>query len=212
MDQKPIGPSKDALGNNGIVLDEQAFAKVKDIHRNWYFFSIKALLGQLGKDMLRKLDSDELPKKWSFTYKSIKAFSKVLDNNEQLPGARVYNKRIYDLVIDNKGNNIDGEMHIPPFLKDAFGVINSFSGAKNARILSPRLFPVMPDKAPTKGFLSPSLFPLYKDDAEQQIMPVPKMLEEVGLNERDRERILEMVMEVSGARDATDKAIKICCF
>ncbi|KAK6738674.1 hypothetical protein RB195_020657 [Necator americanus] len=97
---------------------------------------------------------------------------------------------------------------VPPFLKDAFDIVNSFNGAKNARILSPRFAPLLPDKT-TKGFLSPSLFPFYKDETEQQIMPVPKLLENAGLNEKDRERVLEMVMEVSGARDTVDKAMKV---
>ncbi|VDM65430.1 unnamed protein product [Strongylus vulgaris] len=236
---------------------------MNEVHRNWYFFSIKALLGQLAKELLHDLNSssrerlklclkrivytkdlrktavkstkfappllkspskspvhrvanlfvslfgkataDELPHKWSTTYRSIVRLSKVIDNNENLPGARVYNMRIYDLVMDGKETKHKEEiMNVPPFLQSAFNIVKSFSGAKNARILSPRIAPLLPDKS-SKGFLSPSIFPFYKDDTEQQVMPVPKMLEAAGLNEKDRERVLEMVMEVSGARDAIGK-------
>lgn len=34
------------------------------------------------------------------------------------------------------------------------------------------------------------------------------MLETAGLNEKDRGRVLEMIMEVSGARETVDKAMK----
>lgn len=64
-------------------------------------------------------------------------------------------------------------MFVPPFLKDVFDIVNSFEGAKNARVLSPRIAPLVPDKMHSKGLLSPAIFPFYKDDTEQQIMPVP---------------------------------------
>ncbi|ETN85067.1 hypothetical protein NECAME_16940 [Necator americanus] len=155
-----------------------------------------------------KVTTVQLPQKWSTTYRSLSKLTKILENKQQLPGARVYNRRIYDIVVESRESNQNGEIFVPPFLKDAFDIVNSFNGAKNARILSPRFAPLLPDKT-TKGFLSPSLFPFYKDETEQQIMPVPKLLENAGLNEKDRERVLEMVMEVSGARDTVDKAMKV---
>lgn len=126
-----------------------------------------------------------------------------LEENENLPGREVYDRRIYDMVI-NDGSEHSHEKSevraavfnkqlyvcmgpvnpthssvlqpfIPPFLKNIVGVVKSFSGVGNARILSPRLAPLMPDKAATRGFLSPALFPFYKDDAEEQILPIPKV-------------------------------------
>ncbi|EYC14040.1 hypothetical protein Y032_0042g676 [Ancylostoma ceylanicum] len=151
---------------------------------------------------------DELPNKWSSTYKSIKKLSKIMDSNEQLPGARVYNTRIFDIVVDNKHIKPREKIYVPPFLKEAFDIVNSFNDADNVRILSPRIIPILPDKA-SKRFLSPSLFPFYKDDTEQSILPIPRVLRTAGLNEKDRERILEMIMEVSGARETVDKAVKV---
>ncbi|KAK6022716.1 hypothetical protein OSTOST_11573, partial [Ostertagia ostertagi] len=100
------------------------------------------------------------------------------------------------------------QVFVPPFLKNMFDIVKSFKGSPNARILSPRIAPLMPDKADTKRVLSPSLFPFYKDETEEQIMPVPKILESAGLNERDRKKVLEMVMEVSGARETVENAMK----
>lgn len=42
-----------------------------------------------------------------------------------------------------------------------------------------------------------------------QIITVIQMLEDSGLNEKDRERVLEMVMEVSGARGTVENAMKV---
>ncbi|VDO76275.1 unnamed protein product [Heligmosomoides polygyrus] len=158
-----------------------------------------------------KVSSTDLPSKWSATYKNVEKLTKILESNEKLPGVRVYGERVYDLVMETGDEQKPklAEVYVPPFLKDAFGMVNAFSGGKNERILSPRVAPLMPERDHPKGFLSPSLFPFYKDDAEEQIMPVPKMLEEAGLNEKDREKVLEMVMEISGARETVDKALKV---
>ncbi|KAL6736750.1 hypothetical protein Aduo_007066 [Ancylostoma duodenale] len=40
-----------------LTLNREEFNKVKEIHRNWYFFAIKALLGQLARELLRGIDS-----------------------------------------------------------------------------------------------------------------------------------------------------------
>ncbi|KIH55660.1 hypothetical protein ANCDUO_14177 [Ancylostoma duodenale] len=154
---------------------------------------------------------DELPDKWSSTYKSIEKLSKIMDRSEQLPGARVYNTRIFDIVVDNKYKKSNEKVYVPPFLKNAFDIVNSFNDAENVRILSPRIVPILPDKA-SRGILSPSLFPFYKDDTDQSILSIPRisqMLKTAGLNEKDRERVLEMIMEVSGARETVDKAMKV---
>ncbi|VDO48147.1 unnamed protein product [Haemonchus placei] len=155
-----------------------------------------------------KVPVPDLSKKWSTTYKNLEKVADVLENNEKLPGARVYNARVYDIVV---GNNVTkpAEVYVPSYLQDVFNVVNSFKGGENTRILSPRIAPLMPDKAKRTGVLSPSVFPFYRDDAEEQIMPIPKVLEETGLNEKDREKVLEMIMEVSGAREAADNALKI---
>lgn len=35
-----------------LLLSQKDFDKVQNIHRNWYFFSIKALLAQMAKELL----------------------------------------------------------------------------------------------------------------------------------------------------------------
>lgn len=41
---------------NKVRLDKEGFEKVHSIHYNWYLHSVKAIIGQLGKDMLRMID------------------------------------------------------------------------------------------------------------------------------------------------------------
>ncbi|KAI6232743.1 hypothetical protein M3Y99_00998800 [Aphelenchoides fujianensis] len=42
-----------------VRVDEKNFDKVRNLHINWYVHSIKALMGQLGKELYAKLDRDE---------------------------------------------------------------------------------------------------------------------------------------------------------
>ncbi|VDL81945.1 unnamed protein product [Nippostrongylus brasiliensis] len=39
-----------------VKLDKAGYEKVQTIHYNWYLHSVKAIMGQLGKDVLPKLD------------------------------------------------------------------------------------------------------------------------------------------------------------
>ncbi|KHJ86832.1 hypothetical protein OESDEN_13404 [Oesophagostomum dentatum] len=69
----------------------------------------------------------------------------------------------------------------------------------NAQFLSPRFLPLLPDKySSKKKLLSPDLFPFYKDDTENSILPIPEVLEKSGLNPKDRDSVLELVMDIAG--------------
>ncbi|CAD5215617.1 unnamed protein product [Bursaphelenchus xylophilus] len=39
-----------------VKLDDEGYKKVHNLHVNWYITSIKALMGELGKDLYKKLD------------------------------------------------------------------------------------------------------------------------------------------------------------
>ncbi|VDM60156.1 unnamed protein product [Angiostrongylus costaricensis] len=102
--------------------------------------------------------------------------------------------RLDVLRLKRKGRQsvVSEKVVIPGFLKSAVDIVKSFNKAGNSRILSPRLVPLLPDKASSNGFLSPALFPLYKDDTEPQILPIPKV-----------------IMELSGARETVENAMKV---
>ncbi|KAK6043014.1 hypothetical protein COOONC_19481 [Cooperia oncophora] len=104
---------------------------------------------------------------------------------------------------------------MPPIVQDAYNLIHAFEGkskeigdSSNIKFLSPRFAPIMPDKTEIKGSLSPSVLPFYKDDTEEQLLPIPKLLEATGMSEDDREDVLEMIMETTGAREVIDDAMK----
>uniref|UniRef100_A0A0K0DEU4 SPX domain-containing protein n=1 Tax=Angiostrongylus cantonensis TaxID=6313 RepID=A0A0K0DEU4_ANGCA len=116
-----------------------------------------------------------MPTRWSTTYRKMLELHQKLEENKKMPGAQIYNRRIYDIVMDTKQDENSYEAVIPGFLKSVVDVVKSFNKAGNSRILSPRLVPLLPDKASSNGFLSPALFPLYKDETEPQILPIPKV-------------------------------------
>lgn len=47
-------------------------------------------------------------------------------------------------------------------------------------------------------FLSPNILPFYKDDSGNSILPLPKLLEGTGTGEKEKDKILELIMEASG--------------
>ncbi|WKY08156.1 hypothetical protein Q1695_007558 [Nippostrongylus brasiliensis] len=287
-----------------VTLDAKSFEKVKQLHREWYFYALKALLGQMAKELLRTMDSGsggrlklclkrvirtndlkntasclirareqwkkqrrrelaikllalkrsdtrlwmtrisesatlpslpevttkspvhrvsnlfaslfgkiptkDLSRKWSTTYRKMAKVAKILEKNEKLPGARVYEARVYDLAVGHGvRKSRENQIAVPAALKSVFDIVTSFKGSGSSRVLSPRIAPLVPDRSRSQRVLSPSLFPFYNDEAEEQIMPIPKVLESAGLNENDREKVLAMVMEVSGARETVDNAMKV---
>uniref|UniRef100_A0A0K0D8Y5 GLOBIN domain-containing protein n=1 Tax=Angiostrongylus cantonensis TaxID=6313 RepID=A0A0K0D8Y5_ANGCA len=61
-------------------------------------------LSNLFASLFGKVPESDLQKKWSTTYSKMLELSEVLERNEKLPGARVYNMRAYDLVMDGNKN------------------------------------------------------------------------------------------------------------
>ncbi|CAJ0570046.1 unnamed protein product, partial [Mesorhabditis spiculigera] len=140
---------------------------------------------------------------------------KQLDKQAKEPGAKVYDLKMYDLVQgrDTPSEDIWERSKQPGFLQEAYGLIariNAQGDSHNQKFLSPRFASIMPDKYgdSDKKALSPSILSFYRDEAEDQILPLPKLLEDSGLKDNDRDAMLEVVMEVSGARGMVDTAMK----
>ncbi|VDO07483.1 unnamed protein product, partial [Haemonchus placei] len=170
---------------------------------------------------LVRRNADENPtnggSKWTDTYKSLLTIKKALDKQAKQPGAKVYDLRMFDLVVGNdKPTRAKKEKSfMPSIVQDAYKLIHAFErkskevgDSSNIKFLSPRFAPIMPDKAGIRGSLSPSVLSFYKDDTEEQLLPIPKLLEATGMSESDREDVLEMVMETTGARQLVDDAMK----
>ncbi|WKY08157.1 hypothetical protein Q1695_007558 [Nippostrongylus brasiliensis] len=167
-------------------------------------------VSNLFASLFGKIPTKDLSRKWSTTYRKMAKVAKILEKNEKLPGARVYEARVYDLAVGHGvRKSRENQIAVPAALKSVFDIVTSFKGSGSSRVLSPRIAPLVPDRSRSQRVLSPSLFPFYNDEAEEQIMPIPKVLESAGLNENDREKVLAMVMEVSGARETVDNAMKV---
>ncbi|VDM64347.1 unnamed protein product [Angiostrongylus costaricensis] len=125
-----------------LTLNNEDFKKVVDIHLNWYFFSLKAVMAQMAKELLQNADNgkeailsvmesksapsliqaaskglvrrlshlivslfgkqprNDPRRMWSTTYNKMLELADVLEENEKMPGARVYSMRVYDLVMN----------------------------------------------------------------------------------------------------------------
>uniref|UniRef100_A0A158R580 Uncharacterized protein n=1 Tax=Syphacia muris TaxID=451379 RepID=A0A158R580_9BILA len=102
-------------------------------------------------------------------------------------------------------------MQKSPLMGKLFNILDSFAkhnGDDNFKILSPRFLPVIPDKKKIRHALSPNLFPMYNDDSPNSILPIPKMLKATGMSDSDRDAVIELIMQASGARNMIDKTIE----
>ncbi|KAI1697668.1 moulting cycle domain-containing protein [Ditylenchus destructor] len=142
-----------------IRVNENNFDKIKNLHVNWCAFSIKALMGQLGRELFKQL---------------------------------------------SKGLNLIDQISGPENSKVRQG--------SNSKWLSPRFAPLMPDKTetdPSSAHLSPTLFALYEtpENDATNMASVPKILKGTGMNKKDRETIMETLMDITGTTDHVNDAL-----
>ncbi|GMS94689.1 hypothetical protein PENTCL1PPCAC_16864, partial [Pristionchus entomophagus] len=184
---------------------------------------IQRISKAISKIVRSSTGSGEKEGAWTETYKSILKLKNQIDGQHKSPGARVYDLPMDQLVFNKtlKGSSPPSpsrSIHMPPLVQQAFSLADSIRAHSsktktdpNYKMLSPRFAPVLPDKYEGRGLLSPSILSFYKnieDDSEDQIVPLPSLLEATGLQKKDRDSLLEMIMEVSGARRTVDEAVK----
>uniref|UniRef100_A0A0N4ZPS3 Uncharacterized protein n=1 Tax=Parastrongyloides trichosuri TaxID=131310 RepID=A0A0N4ZPS3_PARTI len=177
--------------------------------------------------------------KWKNTLKKIQNVKKIMDEQKKLPGAKPYTYRMYDLVIQND-EPTESPYEKKSLNSNAKGLLNLFfklSGdnnikkreESNLRWLSPRIAPVMPDKARAiekKNFLSPDILSLYEEEdtstdknnsygnsiidiKRNSLINVPRLLKDTGISSSDKDKLIEMLMEVSGAGKSFEEANSI---
>ncbi|KAK0393855.1 hypothetical protein QR680_000435 [Steinernema hermaphroditum] len=160
------------------------------------------------------------PGDWVKTYNHLLDLKETMEEKKQMPGARAFDYRLFDLVMDNDKptKSPKEKMHGPSLMDAAIDLVESVTGKKNrkvreqsnVRFMSPRIAPLMPDKMETKSrHLSPSILAFYNDEAEGGIASIPKVLEATGMTPKDRDSVIEMLMEVSGARKNVNMALDI---
>ncbi|KAF8374787.1 mltn-9 [Pristionchus pacificus] len=183
---------------------------------------IQRITQAISKIVRSTSETDDKESGWSETYKNILKLKKQMDGQHKSVGARVYDLPMEELVFNKKLNDSSSSpmrsVNMPPLVEQAFSLADSIRSHSskikadpNYKMLSPRFAPVLPDKYEGRGLLSPSILSFYKashDDSEDQIVPLPSLLEATGMQKKDRDSLLEMIMEVSGARRTVDEAMQ----
>ncbi|KAE9551721.1 hypothetical protein FO519_005085 [Halicephalobus sp. NKZ332] len=156
--------------------------------------------------------------KWGTTYKRLLNLKEEMAKRESKPGSRVYDFRMYDLVLDNEKPTLGPkDRRSPGGLVDmAMRFIDKMSGSGknkegNTKILSPRFAPLMPDKSSArKEILSPTLFAFYEENMDNKsIASIPSMLKSTGMKQRDRESIMDLIMTVTGTTKTVENALNL---
>ncbi|CAI5453418.1 unnamed protein product [Caenorhabditis angaria] len=94
------------------------------------------------KSFVSSTPANQTEEPWSETYNALLNLKKKMSQRENEPGARVYNQRMYDLVMDRKPKksssvfNVFDKPEIPGILKKAFDLMSTIDGtgkkAKNS--------------------------------------------------------------------------------
>uniref|UniRef100_A0A0N5C7I4 Uncharacterized protein n=1 Tax=Strongyloides papillosus TaxID=174720 RepID=A0A0N5C7I4_STREA len=150
---------------------------------------------------------------WKETYKKISKINKIMKSRSIDTDASY--KRVFDLVAEDQPERIvriARSLAKPKPLDTQFNDLiftleKHYHGKETPSILSPRFGSLLPSKYQKKNnqsfILSPNLFPLYQDESDpnskNDILPIPKVMNDLGINEKDKEVILEMIMDVTGA-------------
>ncbi|KAJ1367066.1 hypothetical protein KIN20_027910 [Parelaphostrongylus tenuis] len=68
--------------------------------------------------------------KWMDSYKHLLEIKKAIDQQAEKPGARVYDLRMYDLVIGNNKQTEarDGKLSMPPLIKESYSIVQMLEG------------------------------------------------------------------------------------
>uniref|UniRef100_A0A1I7TQW3 PBCV-specific basic adaptor domain-containing protein n=2 Tax=Caenorhabditis tropicalis TaxID=1561998 RepID=A0A1I7TQW3_9PELO len=125
----------------------------------------------------------------------------VIGKNHPLRQMKSFSDRVRDITPDGM---ID---------ENVFGLVDAVhrhNKDANANFLSPRFMPIMPEKLNTKiRLLSPDMFPLYRDESDNSVLPLPNVLEKAGLGNKDRDNVLELVMDITGVNSVVDDALDL---
>uniref|UniRef100_A0AAF5I0Z3 Uncharacterized protein n=2 Tax=Strongyloides stercoralis TaxID=6248 RepID=A0AAF5I0Z3_STRER len=198
------------IDNNIIKTHEMPQLKTKQSENSL----IKSIV-KLFSNVVSFVDPKKRNKKikpWKETYKKISKLNKIMKSN-RINLDNSY-KRVFDFVAEGQPEQlirIARSLVKPKSLDIQFqDLIYTFekyySGKETPSILSPRFASILPSKyqkKENKSFvLSPNIFPLYQDESESlskyDILPIPKIMDELGMNEKDKEAVLEMIMDITG--------------
>uniref|UniRef100_A0A915MJR5 Uncharacterized protein n=1 Tax=Meloidogyne javanica TaxID=6303 RepID=A0A915MJR5_MELJA len=159
--------------------------------------------------------------KWAKTYKTLQRLSEQIERGKNFPGSNLYEKRMYDIVLDRKNPSLSPMERRSPLglLQQGMKLIDLLPGNKNnkkngnetnnIRLFSPRFMPLAPDKggpANPKSLLSPTLFAMYDEKDNHSFA---NMMRKAGVPEKYRQSIIGTLMELTGTTDHLEKAFNL---
>uniref|UniRef100_A0A1I7WRI2 Uncharacterized protein n=1 Tax=Heterorhabditis bacteriophora TaxID=37862 RepID=A0A1I7WRI2_HETBA len=207
-----------------IRLDKEGFEKAQLIHYNWYLHSIKAIMGQMGKDLLPSLS----PSTHFFLLSTFNSFlhclDVIVDKRDVVTAAKcLIEAKSKSLVLKSNEfltqriplhGNLEMSTSGPrkenkfenPFVQE-FRPVNATMQTimwKN-KIGKGRKI-IKPEKNSIRHLITNKFS--IKSHLLDKFKSYFKLLESTGMSKSDRESVLEMVMEVSGATQTIGDAIK----
>lgn len=198
---------------DGVFYRPKNYAKMPDLHENR-----KSHVQEFTK-MIREFAQVKTTKNMTSSYSNLRKLQ------DAVFGAREKNRfknRMLDMVIgknhplrqmksfSDRVRDITPDGMIDETVYGLVDAVHKHSKDTNANFLSPRFMPIMPEKLNTKrNLLSPNMFPLYRDDTDNSILPLPNVLEKTGMNPRDRDNVLELVMDITGVNNVVDDALDL---
>ncbi|KAI6216144.1 hypothetical protein M3Y99_01837800 [Aphelenchoides fujianensis] len=161
---------------------------------------------------------------WKQSYSHLKKLNELMrTHRDELQ----YSHRMLDTVVDHdekyrrrlpfmkRFRQLQPEpANMPRMLKDTYELVDSLNKHTemlNAKILSPRFASLVDDNRDkdTVHLLSPRVFSLYKDDSPNAILPLPDVVDAFGLRADDKDAVLELIMDASGANEIVKDAFNI---
>uniref|UniRef100_A0A914V0V6 Uncharacterized protein n=1 Tax=Plectus sambesii TaxID=2011161 RepID=A0A914V0V6_9BILA len=166
------------------------------------------------------LKGDDIGKvSWKKTFARIKKLDYQLKNVRQIEN----DNRMFDSVLREKSDafalaRTERKEHVAnrnmgPLqdLQDMNSFIDGLKPAERETLefLSPKFAPLMPDNdKPNKSLLSPTFFSFFRDESPNNIASIPDVLNSTGLSSVDRDALMELIMEASGARVQVEQTLR----
>uniref|UniRef100_A0AAF5D1W6 Solute carrier family 12 member 3 n=1 Tax=Strongyloides stercoralis TaxID=6248 RepID=A0AAF5D1W6_STRER len=210
------------------IIKLKSMPNLKDPHQKYEQDSFKGVrdffvnIANIVKNRKRKIHS------WSSLHNSIMMIHKQF---KEFKTKNNYRDKVLSLITGNEIRH-SSQKKISSQLKEHFGtsepsllieahsLLDSFQRYNKEsfyKILSPTFLPVYEkdNNGNTRNILSPNLFPLYtpenKDSIDSKynnVLPIPYILKHFGIDKKNRDNILEMIMEISGASESIEDLFK----
>uniref|UniRef100_A0A7E4V449 Calmodulin n=1 Tax=Panagrellus redivivus TaxID=6233 RepID=A0A7E4V449_PANRE len=163
---------------------------------------------------------------WQKTYSRLQRLQSELDTRKTVPGARIFERRMLDIVIDDPEPSLTPSERKSPngIVHEAMKLVTKLTNkddnkTENYRVFSPRFMPLMPlnaGKLAPKNMMSPSILAMYDDDSDDRVekrgdnvASVPNLMKTLGLSETDRSRVMQFIMDATGSTVHVDEALHI---